>query len=425
MKQAVRPLNRLIWRPAASPAALNGRHGAARAFSATRPTLRTDDLSGILVVSIDQAVAAPYCAMRLADMGARVIKVERPDGDFARKYDKFVKDQSAYFLWLNRGKESIALDFKNPDDMAVLKNMISKADVFIQNLAPGATKRMGLGSAELRKQFPRLITCDISGYGEDGPYRDLKAYDMLIQAETGLATITGAPEGGPARAGISICDISAGVTSLTAILQALYARDVRTGKGRGIEVSLFHSLADWMNAPYLQYAYGGYTPARAGLHHPTIAPYGSYACGDGKSVLIAVQNEREWVSLCSNVFKRPEMAIDERFKSMVNRVANRPALDEIILEIMAWFPREHWCAELEKAKIAYGRLSSMEDLKNHPQAKFMTVKSTEGNVEVKMMTPGALLKGITEDGADGKEVLDFGPVPALNEHGAKIRSEFS
>lgn len=327
------------------------------------------------------------------------------------------------FLWLNRGKESIALDFKKPEDMAVMKNMISKADVFIQNLAPGATKRMGLGSAELRKQFPKLITVDISGYGEDGPYRDLKAYDMLIQAETGLAYITGSPEGGPARAGISLCDISAGVTSLTAILQALYAR-TKTGKGRGIEVSLFHALSDWMNAPYMQYAYGGYTPARAGLHHPTIAPYGSYACGDSKGVLIAIQNEREWVSLCTNVFEKPEMISDPRFKSNVDRVANRVELDEIILEVMAWYPREHWCQKLEKAKIAYGRLSTMEDLKNHPQAKFITVKSSEGNIQVKMMGPGAILKGVTEDGADGREVMDFLPVPALNEHGEKLRNEF-
>lgn len=308
--------------------------------------------------------------------------------------------------------------------MALMKSMLSKADVFIQNLAPGATKRMGLGSAELRKQFPRLITCDISGYGEDGPYRDLKAYDMLIQAETGLAYITGAPEGGPARAGISLCDISAGVTSLTAILQALYARE-KTGKGRGIEVSLFHSLSDWMNAPYLQYAYSNYTPARAGLHHPTIAPYGSYMCGDNKGVLFAIQNEREWVSLCTNVFEKPEMIDHQLFKTNVDRVANRPALDEIITEIMAWYPREHWCQKLEKAKIAYGRLSTMEDLSKHPQAKYITVKSSEGNIEVKMMAPGAILKGVTEDGGEGREVMDFLPVPALNEHGAKIRSEFA
>lgn len=305
-----------------------------------------------------------------------------------------------------------------------MKKLLSKADVFIQNLAPGATKRMGLGSAELRKQFPRLITCDISGYGEDGPLKDLKAYDMLIQAEAGLAYITGSPEGGPARAGISICDISAGVTSLTAILQALYAR-TKTGKGRGIEVSLFHSLSDWMNAPLLQYAYGNYTPARAGLHHPTIAPYGSYACGDNKAVLIAIQNEREWVSLCTNVFEKPGMIDEPRFRTNIDRVANRVALDEIILEIMAWYPREHWCQLLEKSKIAYGRLSSMEDLKNHPQAKYITVHSTEGNIDVKMLAPAAILKGVTEDGADGREVMEFGPVPALNEHGAKIRAEFA
>jgi crotonobetainyl-CoA:carnitine CoA-transferase CaiB-like acyl-CoA transferase len=250
------------------------------------------DLEGITVVALEQAVAAPYASSRLAEAGARVIKVERPEGDFARGYDSLVKGESAYFVWLNRGKESIRLDVKNPEDHAILTNMIAEADVFIQNLAPGAAARLGFGAEELTRRDPRLIYVSISGYGEDGPYRDQKAYDLLIQAESGLCMISGTEEGA-ARVGISVCDIAAGMTSYQAIVQGLFARE-RTGKGRVIEVSLFHVMADWMNVPYLQSRYGGKKPARMGLKHPTIAPYGAYTCADGKAVLISIQNEREW-----------------------------------------------------------------------------------------------------------------------------------
>jgi len=257
------------------------------------------DLEGLLIVTLEQAVAAPYASCRLADAGARVIKLERAEGDFARRYDSCVKGESAYFVWLNRGKESIRFDLKDPTDQALLRRMLARADVFIQNLAPGAAARAGFASTDLRAEFQRLITCDISGYGEEGPYRDMKAYDLLVQAESGLATVTGTPES-PGRVGVSVCDIAAGMYAHQAILQALFARE-RTGLNRGVQVSLYDSMADWMNVPYLQHHYGGQTPGRPGLNHPTIAPYGAYDCGDGKAVLISIQNEREWRSLCENV----------------------------------------------------------------------------------------------------------------------------
>ena len=253
------------------------------------------DLDGIQVVTLEQAVAAPYASGKLAQAGARVIKVEREEGDFARKYDNDVKGLSAYFVWLNHGKESVCLNIKDTNDFNILKNIISKSDIFIQNLMPGATERLGIGSSKLRSMYPSLITCDISGYGQDGPYSQMKAYDLLIQAESGLANINGSPDQ-PGRVGVSVCDIAAGMTSYQAILQALIGR-IKTGSGRGIEVSLFHSLADWMNVPYLQNFYGKREIKRAGLHHATIAPYGVYECKNSEKVLISIQNEREWLSL--------------------------------------------------------------------------------------------------------------------------------
>ena len=241
------------------------------------------DLDGLTVVSVEQAVAAPYLSSRLADAGARVIKVERPEGDFARGYDHLVHGESAYFVWLNRGKESVCLDLKLAADRELLERMVAVADIFVQNLAPGAIDRLGFESERLRHDYPRLITVSISGYGDDGPFRDLKAYDLLVQAETGLSSITGTPDE-MARVGVSVCDIAAGMTAFQAVLQALIGRGV-TGRGRHVAVSLFHALADWMNVPYLQYVYGGKVPARSGLNHPTIAPYGAYTCRDGKAVL--------------------------------------------------------------------------------------------------------------------------------------------
>lgn len=296
------------------------------------------DLEGILVVSVEQAVAAPYLSSKLADAGARVIKIERPEGDFAREYDHLVHGESAYFVWLNRGKESVCLDLKLESDRVLLANMIAQADIFIQNLAPGAVERLGFGPESLRARFPSLITCSISGYGDEGPLRDLKAYDLLVQAESGLSAITGNAHGS-ARVGVSVCDIAAGMTATQAVLQALYAR-TRTGLGRHIAVSLYHSLSDWMNVPYLQFVYGGKAPPRSGLSHPTIAPYGTYTCSDGNSVLISIQNEREWQLLCHEVLGRPDLATDPRFVSNSKRVTNRDALEAEIVPIFLSISRD-------------------------------------------------------------------------------------
>ncbi|MBT3401549.1 MAG: CoA transferase [Rhodospirillaceae bacterium] len=369
-------------------------------------------LDGILVVSIEQAVAAPYAASRLADAGARVIKIERPEGDFARGYDRTARNQSAYFVWLNRGKESIALDFKAPDDRDLLHRLIGQADVFIQNLAPGAAARAGFGSAELRKKHPRLITCDISGYGDSGPYRDMRAYDLLVQAESGLCEVTGTPDG-PGRVGVSVCDIACGMASHAAILEALYHRE-RSGEGRAINASLFAGMADWMNVPYLQEVYGGKAPERAGLHHPSIAPYGAYGTDDGKEVVIAIQNQREWRRLCDDVLQKPGLADHLDFHDNVARVDNRPALDREIDAVFTALTRDEIVARLLDAKIAYGAVNSVADFAAHPQLQKVEVETPEGTVV--MIAPPARI-----DDTDPQ----LGPVPALDEHGTAIRVEFA
>ena len=371
-----------------------------------------DDLQGLLVISLEQAVAAPYAASRLADAGARVIKVERPEGDFARGYDADAKGQSSYFVWLNRGKESVALNLKQADDLQILKNMISKADIFIQNLMPGALERLGLSSTELRAADPGLITCDISGYGSNGPFQRMKAYDFLVQAEVGLAEITGAPEQ-PGRVGVSICDIAAGMTAHQAILQALYARS-RTGKGRGIEVSLFHALADWMNVPYIQSQYGGRDIRRPGLHHPTIAPYGAYRCGDGRQLLLSIQNEREWQRLCSDVLQQPDLPENPKFSSNVKRVENRAALDDILNTVFAAHSIDQLAVMLQTAQIAFGRLNTMDDFAAHPQNRFVTVRTTGG--ELQILAPGAVVNGV---------MAPLGAVPDLGANSTAIRDEFA
>ncbi|MDH3661265.1 MAG: CoA transferase [Alphaproteobacteria bacterium] len=370
------------------------------------------DLEGIFVVTVEQAVAAPYASGRLADAGARVVKVERPEGDFARRYDELVNGGSAYFVWLNRGKESIRLDLKDDDDKALLARMVEKADVFIQNLAPGAAGRLGFGAKALRQRHPRLITCSISGYGEEGPYRDQKAYDLLIQAESGLCAINGTPEG-PARVGVSVCDIASGMSAHQAILQALFARE-RSGRGRSIEVSLFHAMADWMNVPYLQYRYGDKAPTRQGLKHPTVAPYGAYACADGRLLLISIQNEREWRWLCDGVLDQPDLADDPRFCSNVARVRNRDQLDRLIGEVFSRRDREANIERLAAARIAYGRLSDLEDLSCHPQARFIRVETENGPVE--LLSPAAVITGERED---------YRAVPRLGEHDQSLRREFA
>ncbi len=371
----------------------------------------TGDLSGLLVVSIEQAVAAPYVSSRLAEAGARVIKVERKEGDFARDYDHLVHGESAYFVWLNRGKESVCLDLRNEEDKQVLESILKKADIFIQNLAPGAIGRLGFSPDRLRKDYPGLITVSISGYGEEGPYSDLKAYDLLIQAESGLSAITG-NEAGSARVGVSVCDIACGMTAHEAVLQALIGR-YRTGKGRHISVSLFHSLSDWMNVPYLQFSYGGKSPERNGLTHPTIAPYGAFSGADGKQVLFSIQNEREWMKFCENVLHLPDLASNSKFNSNSNRVANRPELDGLIAEAFAQFPRDELSKMLHRAGIAFGQVSTMEDLACHPQNRYVEVDTPTGRV--RLLAPGAVI--------DGK-VPEFGAVPALGEHTEAICSEF-
>ncbi len=369
-------------------------------------------LDGVLVVALEQAVAAPYCTSRLADAGARVIKIERAEGDFARYYDHVAHGESAYFVWINRGKESICLDIKRDEDARLLAAMIARADVFVQNLAPGAAARAGFDSAALREQYPRLITVDISGYGEDGPYRDMKAYDLLVQCETGLAAITGAPEQ-PGRVGVSVCDIACGMYAHAAVLEALLARQ-QTGQGRGIAVSLFDALADWMTVPLLHQQYGGVAPERVGLHHPSIAPYGAYACQGGEQVVISIQNEREWVRFCAEVLDAPALATDARFAGNPARCANRPELDREIDRVFCRYPRAELAQRLGAAGIAYAAVNSVADLAAHTQLRRTTVATPTGPVAV--VAPPARVRGAA---------AALGAVPALGEHDEALRREFA
>jgi crotonobetainyl-CoA:carnitine CoA-transferase CaiB-like acyl-CoA transferase len=369
-------------------------------------------LDGILAVTVEQAVAAPYCTSRLADAGARVIKIERPEGDFAREYDHVAHGESAYFVWLNRGKESIALDLKHGDDASLLHRIIARADVFVQNLAPGAAERAGFGSAALRERYPRLITCDISGYGEDGPYRDMKAYDLLVQSETGLASITGAPER-PGRVGVSVADIACGMYAHAAILEALLLR-ARTGKGSGLAVSLFDAIADWMTVPLLHYDYGGKAPARMGLNHPSIAPYGAYRLFDGSEVVIAIQNEREWVKLCTDVLEQADLAAGPRFNSNTARVANRPALDAAIGAVFGRLTRTEAIRRLREARIAFGSLNGVADLSAHAQLRRIETPAPSGPVQ-----------GVAPPARWAGETFEPGAVPAIGEHGEALRKEFA
>jgi itaconate CoA-transferase len=369
-------------------------------------------LDGVLVVSLEQAVAAPFCSSRLADAGARVIKIERAEGDFARGYDSAVEGLSAYFVWLNRGKESVVVDIKNADDNALLHRMLEKADVFIQNLAPGAAGRAGLGSTELRAKYPRLITCDISGYGEDGPYRDMKAYDFLIQCETGLAAITGGPEE-PSRVGVSLCDIAAGMYAVQGITQALLQRE-KTGQGTGLQVSLFDALSDWMSVPLLLQEHTGKSPARVGLNHPGIAPYGAYDTKDNRPVVISIQNQREWHNLCAEVLGDADIATRPEFATNVDRVANRPQLDEVVNAVFGQHTREEISAKLKTAKIAYGALNTVEDFAAHPQLRRQTVGSEAGDISL-VASPIRL----SDDPAPVK------PIPTIGQHTDALRKEFA
>ena len=368
-------------------------------------------LEGLLVVALEQAVAAPLCTSRLADAGARVIKIERPEGDFARGYDRVAHGQSAYFLWLNRGKESLTLDIKDPADQALLTRIIARADVFVQNLAPGAAGRAGFDAGELRARHPRLVTCSISGYGESGPYRDMKAYDMLIQAETGLADITGPPEA-PGRVGVSVSDISAGLNSYAAILEALVRRE-RSGEGATLEVSLFDATAEWMAVPLMFQELTGRAPPRVGISHPSIAPYGAFLTGDGKGIVISIQNEREWAWLCRDILGRPELASDPRFCNISQRVANRSEVDRIVQNEFARFDRAALGARLKSAGIAFGNLNTVADFARHPQLRRLTVEIPEGPVS--MPCPPA--RGLVEARSHS--------VPAVGAHSAALRREFA
>lgn len=368
-------------------------------------------LDGILVVALEQAVAAPLASARLAEAGARVIKIERSEGDFARGYDAVVQGDSAYFVWLNRGKESLVLDIKQPDDAALLARLLDRADVFIQNLAPGAAARAGFGAAELRARNPRLICCDISGYGSTGPGKDMKAYDLLIQCEAGLASITGTPDA-PGRVGVSAADIACGMNAHAAILEALLARE-RSGQGAALEISLFDSIAEWMAVPLLHHDYGGKAPARVGLNHPSIAPYGAFACADGE-VVIAVQNEREWQRLCATVLEQSEMASDPRFGSNALRVSNRPALEQAITAVLSGLTRAEAIARLEKAWIAYASVNDVAGLSRHSQLRRVTAQAPHGPVE---------LPASPAIGLDRSEAIPA--VPALGAQSQAIRSEFA
>jgi itaconate CoA-transferase len=373
--------------------------------------MASQPLKGLFVVSMEQAVAAPYCASRLADAGARVIKIERQEGDFARAYDAVANGQSSYFIWLNRGKESLCLDIKKTDDKALLENLIAKADVFIQNLAPGAMARAGFGSADLRARHPRLITVDISGYGEEGEYAAMKAYDLLVQAESGLAYVTGRAEG-PGRVGVSACDIACGMHAYAAVLEALIDRGI-TGKGKGIAVSLFDGMADWMTVPLLQYEGTGKNPPRIGMAHPSICPYGAFTTKDGADVLIAIQNEREWAGFCAHFLDEPDLPQREGFRVNNERVAHRPMVDGHIGKMFATLTREECAAKLRRANTAFGFINDCGGLRDHPALRRVTVETEKG--PIKVGAPPAQL-------SDGARSL--GAVPRLGEHSATIRAEF-
>ena len=369
-------------------------------------------LEDLLVVSLEQAVAAPYCSSRLADAGARVIKIERAEGDFARGYDKAAKGLSSYFVWLNRGKQSLVADIKHPDDAALLHRILARADVFIQNLAPGAAARAGFGSDALRERYPRLITVDISGYGDSGDYATMKAYDLLVQAESGLAMISGHPAG-PGRVGVSACDIACGMAAHAGILEALIARGI-TGQGTGLKVSLFDGMADWMNVPLLFYEGTGRAPERLGLAHPSICPYGAFTTADGAMVLISIQNEREWAEFCARFLDEPNLPRRAGFETNVIRVANRPAVDAHVGATFAQLTRDQAAAKLRAANTAYGFVNTVAEFAHHPALRRVTVATPNGNVSI------AAPPVISSDGPRG-----LGPVPAIGEHSDAIRAAFA
>ena len=369
------------------------------------------DFSNVLVVTLEQAVAAPYCSLRLADAGARVIKIEREEGDFARAYDSVVGGESAYFVWLNRGKESLVLDIKDEADAALMHRILAEADVFIQNLAPGAAARSGLGSDRLRKLYPQLICCNISGYGDSGQYRDMKAYDLLVQCESGLTSITGTPDA-PGRVGISICDITCGMQAYASILEALIERQ-HSGEGCVIEISLFSSIAEWLAVPLLHYDYGGTIQGRVGINHATISPYGAYRSKDGQTVVIAIQNEREWKRFCSEVLEQPELLTDKRLQPNQQRVAHRELVDQLIKDVFSHLQLEAIIERLDRVGIAYGRVNDMAGLSRHPQLRRTHVKTESGEARVAAAAASR-----------SNQAVETKVVPGLGQHSESIRHEF-
>ncbi len=372
-------------------------------------------LEGITVVGLEQVIAGPFCTRQLAELGARVIKIERTgDGDAARGYDGTVKGQSSHFVWVNRSKESLALDVKHPAAKPILEKLIQKADVFVQNLAPGAAERLGLGAAELRAQNPRLIWCGISGYGTGGPYADKKAYDLLVQCEAGLLSVTGTPEQ-PAKAGISVADIAAGMYALSSILAALYRRQAE-GVGATLDITMFESLGEWMGFPGYFSAYGGEAPPRSGAHHATIVPYGPFKAGDGGTVFLSIQNEREFQRFCEVVLENDSLAKDRRFLSGPLRTQNRNAMHEEIEKIFRKLNSAEILARLEKAGIANAKLNSMREFWDHPQLeardRWREVDSPAGPID-------AMKPPFNMDGFEPR----MDAIPALGAHSRAILSE--
>jgi crotonobetainyl-CoA:carnitine CoA-transferase CaiB-like acyl-CoA transferase len=372
-------------------------------------------LEGITVVALEQAVAAPFATRQLADLGARVIKIERPGtGDFARHYDETVKGMASHFVWLNRSKESLTLDLKKEGAGEVLGRLIPSADVFVQNLAPGAAERLGLGAGELRERHPRLVHCAISGYGEGGPYTEKKAYDLLVQCEAGLVSITGTEEM-PSKVGISVADIAAGMYAYSGILSALLRRE-RTGEGTTLEVSMLEALGEWMGFPAYFAGYGGEEPKRSGASHAAIAPYGPFSCADGQTVFLGIQNEREWSAFCAGVMGRPEMAEDERFRTNTRRVENREALHAEIDRIFSRLPSDEAIGRLEGAGVANARMRTVRGFLDHPQLEARGRWREFGS-------PAGPLRGLLPPATlEGAEPV-MAPIPAVGEHTEGILRE--
>ena len=378
-------------------------------------TAAVKPLDHITVVSLEHAIAAPFCTRQLADLGARVIKVERPDvGDFARNYDQRARGASSHFVWVNRSKESLALDLKNPEHLLVIKKLIAKADVLVQNLAPGATARMGLDAKSLRAIHPRLIVCDISGYGNEGPYRDKKAYDLLIQSEAGYLSVTGTPET-PNKSGNSIADIAAGMYAYTNILSALIQCD-KTGEGAHIDISMLESLAEWMGFPMYYATDNEPPPPRTGASHATIYPYGPFLAGDGASVMLGLQNEREWVRFCETVLQMPELAANSSFNTNSLRNQNRSDLEGIILSVFASLSASQVIQRLDDAAIANARMNNMADLWAHPQ---LQARKRWAQVD----SPVGPLPALLPPGLQSGFEYTMGPIPSVGQHNAKILEE--